>query len=306
MADKGNKGGKGGSGGTASSATLLTRGAASEPVTVSQLNAEFDKLRAELKCAFSEDINTKVDTAIFSIQSTLNTKVRELEEKVESLSFQLDEISNLSKETVEKLSNRIAALESNSLYNTILQNDREQRSRKKTFRLHGRKFSSKTSRECIQEMFDYLISPCYSRAVADGVMSEIPDVGCVGEYAHPLKQKNPDVPPSVIFKFQSRSFYEIFMSYSRNYVEELNEKLAVGVKKMRVGLDLTHLNRKAMSFLLDNAAVDKVRLGAHTVQFKLKSNTEKWLSVYNPTASCIADMQVRVNNPLLSAANDDE
>lgn len=247
-----------------------------------------------------------MDTTINSIQSTLNNKVRALEDDVKSLSFQLDEVSQFSKDTIEKLNARIAVLESSSLFNTILQNDREQRLRKKTFRLHGKKFNGTNSRQCIQEMYDFLIYPCYSRAMADGVLSAIPDVGCVGEYSHPLKQRKADEPASVIFKFQSRTYFEIFMNYARVYIDELNNQLGTGAKKMRVGLDLTHLNRRAMSSLMENNAVDKVRLGAHTVQFKLKSDPQKWLSVFNPLASTICEMQKKLINPLLSVDAEEE
>ena len=77
------------------------------------------------------------------------------------------------------------------------------------------------------------------------------------------------------------------------------------MEKLRLGKDLTFLNRRAMTFICTNALCDKVRLSGSGVQFTTKADPEKWLQVENPAASCIADMRKKIVCPLLSALKKD-
>lgn len=291
-------------------ASVQTRGSSVEPITLSVLNQEFEKFKLDLTASLTESISKSVllsvNLSISNLKDSIDTKVSQLQEDLKSISFRFDEFVQHSSDTISKLNKKISDLETGALFTTIHQNEKEQRYiRGNSFRVHGKKFTATTSKGTMKEGYDLLIQPCFSRAVDAGELEKIPDLDSCLAFAHPLKPRKTGDIPSVLFKFQNRSFHETFMKYVRTYVDELNAELGPGDMKMRVGPDLTVMNRRLMSNLYTKPEVDRVRLGSRCVQFTLKSNKTKWLSVLNPTADHIADLQIRVSNPLLAEDEED-
>lgn len=283
-------------GGTGSA--VATRGQSSEFVTHSTLQDELNKFRSELTSSLNENTNKTVNHSVDVLQASIVAKVSQVEEDVKSLSLDFHEHTKLSADSLEKLSERIDFLETSALFSAIHQNEKDQRARIKSFRLHGKKSLSKNSKDSMLEIYDFIIKPSFSRAVELGELSAVPTLESCGAYAHPLKSSNDNLPPALLFKFQTRYQIETFMKHARTVCSTLNDARPKDDPPLRVGPDLTSINRRVMTNLYDTPDVDKVRLGSHGVQFTLKSSPTSWLQVYNPFGSCIFEYQKKVQNPV--------
>lgn len=282
----------------------LTRCQTAEHVTYTSLQEELEKFRSELSDSLVKSTKSTVDRSFDILQSSINTKVSQLQEEIKSITFDFEEHVKLTTETFKKLNNRIDQLESAALFNSIQQNVKEQRYRAKSFRLHAKKSTSTNSKDALKEIYDFIIVPSFSRALEKKEISAIPDLSACGAYAHPLKARKEGDCPSLLFKFCTRYQHEVFMRHAREVCTSINAARQPGVNPIRVGPDLTSVNRRVMSNLIENTDVGKVRLGSQGIQFTLASTPTKWLNVSNPFASCVADYQKRIVNPLLKI--DDE
>lgn len=285
----------------------LTKAGSNEPVLQGQLFKELENFRVgfskQVKDLIATAVTSAVDQAlalnIDTLRKNYDQKISDLEESMKSVRFDLE----TSSETIQLLQKRIKFLEDSALQQRLHNNEREQRSRSRTFRLHGKKMQdAKTSASSMKSVYDYIIQPSFELALAEGDISYIPKLEECGEYGHPLRtQKEGDI-PAQIFRFTSRFWYSAFMAYGRSVCEKLNEE---STEKVRVGLDLSYANRNCMTWLFKQAAVYRVRMSGYNLQFCLKSDTKKWLWVRNVEARTIFGLQTPVDpaNPDTSAGS---
>lgn len=270
-----------------------SRGVSSEPVYHGQLQAELDKFSAEFSQQIKDAISTAVDKAlsvsILNLKKNFDSKVSELQDTVKAIQSDLQ----FSSETIVKLKHRISFLENSALQQRLWNNDREQRSRLRTFRLHNKKMDVNEAKTSVQSVYEFIVKPSFLKAKEEGDIDYTPKLEELCEFGHPLKTYKEGDIPAHIFRFTSRYFYSIFMRYSRDICADLNKSLPDS-KKCRVGLDLSWLNRRCMSWLFKQNTVYRVRLSGSTLQFTLKSEPKKWLNVRNAEAMSIADLQVQV------------
>ena len=282
----------------------LSRAAASEPVLYGQLQSELQKFNVKFSQQLKELISVAVDKALeiatANLTKNFDEKVSDLQDQVNSVQYDL----KLSEDTVVLLKRRISFLEDTALQQRLWNNVREQRSRLRTFRLHNKKMDGVKSSS--REVYDFIVQPSFKKAVDAGDIDYIPKLEELCEISHPLRVQKSGDTPTHVFRFTSRYFYNIFMRYSREICAVLNDSVPDALK-CRVGLDLSWLNRRCMSFLYKQDAVYRVRLSGHVLQFALKSDQIKWLTVKNPEASSIADMQVEVipDNPSIPPISED-
>ena len=294
---KGGTGGKGASGGTTG---VSTRNQTTEVVTHSFLQEELLKFRDELHAELAESTRRTIYTKVESLQTTIASKVSQLSDDFNGLKSDFKEHVSATDDLISKLTNRINDLETAALHSAIHANEKDQRCRLKSFRLHGKKTSAKNSPETMKEVYDFIIHPSFSRALEMNEISEIPSLAACSSYSHPLRPKNPTDTPAILFKFITRSQQELFMRHARHVCNTLNESRDPADPPLRVGPDLTSHNRRVMTALYKIHDVEKARLGSHGIQFSLKSSPSKWLSVTNPFADAVADYQIRVSNPFMS------
>jgi hypothetical protein len=281
----------------------LTKAQATEPVLQGQLFKELESFREGFSKQVKELIAKAVDQAlalnIDTLKENFNQKFADLEDSVKSLKFDLD----LSLETVDLLKKRIKFLEDSALQQRLHNNDCEQRRRGRTFRVHGKKFpDANSSANSMNSVYNYIIKPSFEMALKEGDLSYIPRMEECSEFGHPLKQRKEDDTPSHIFRFTSRHWYSVFMKYGRGVCEKLNKE---NNEKVRVGLDLSFLNRKCMSWLYQQDAVYRVRLTGTGLQFSLNSDNKTWLKVRNVEATTIFGLQTAVD-PLSGSSQLDD
>lgn len=287
-------------------AGAVTRNQSSDLITHTVLQEELEKFRVILSDSLADSTRQTVDRSFVSLQSSINSKVNDLQDEIKSISFDFKQHVQQSEETFKKLNDRIDQLETAALHTAIHQNNKEQRFRAKSFRLHGYKLKAKNVGDTLSEVYNYIISPSFSKAVENEELDETPSLAACGAYAHALKPRKQGDCPAILFKFITRQQKEIFMKYARSVCTSFNDARDPNSREdtIRVGPDLTPTNRRIMTSLYKVTDVDKVRLGSQGVQFSLKSNPTKWKNVENPYGKCLADYQVKIANPLLDTEDD--
>ena len=271
--DPKNTGGKGGP---------LPPATRSASVTPGQLQEELESFREEISKALTlnitNTINATLTNSIATLKDSFDLKVNDLQESVKSLQYEFDSYKAISDSNILALKKRIFELENFTKAQVIYNNTKEQRGRNRTFRLHGRKTAKFNSRQSMKDTYDLVILPAFEKAVIAGDLESVPTLRECGEYGHPLKARDDGSVPSIIFKFISRHLFNIFLHHSRDVTDELNKSLPDS-NKLRVGRDLSYLNRKTMSTLFRHNMVKNCRLSGTVVQYCLKSDEQVWIPV---------------------------
>ena len=276
-------------------ATTVTRSDAASPVTHGQLNSRLDKFGTEL----TNKLQKLIDLAVSSSVNDLKDSFEDIKVEIANSKSDFQEFVKLSMETVEALNARIKYLETSALYQTLWNNSKEQRGRSKSFRLHNHKSSAIDAPSSMIDTYEFLVLPAFTRAKQHGDINHIPEMSACLEYGHPLRAKSPGDIPAVICKMTSRYLFGIFIKHGRAVVEEMN-KTRGSLERVRLGKDLTYLNRRAMTFICNHNQTDKVRISGSSVQYTMKADPEVWLQIENPAADCLADMRLVVECPLLA------
>lgn len=271
---------------------------ADETVTHGQLNDEFNRFRIELSesltKSISQSVQKSVNASINNLQQALDSRMVILQESIDSTKHEFETYKALTDDVIKALNKRISELETTTLCQLIHDNDREQRHRSKSFRLHGKKSIAKDARSSVKEVYDFVVVPSLQKAVDNGELDEVPPLTTTAEFGHNLRPKKEGDIPSTIFKFSSRYLYHTFMQYARDVIKEINVR---DNESYRVSMDLTYWNRKCMSKLFDEPLVGKVRMSGTTIQYQLKSDSAKWHPVKNPTANTLVEMKTEVMFP---------
>lgn len=277
----------------------LTLEKAAENVTHGHLHTEIERFRAELSVSLTNSITksvlASVNTSIDNLQSALEAKIVILQDTVDSIRHEFEVYKTLSEDVITAVKKRIQQLETTTVCQLIYDNEKEQRHRSRSFRLHGKKSSAKDAKSSMRELYSFIIVPSLQRAVDLGELDEVPSLCNVAEYGHNLKPRKVGDIPSTIFKFTSRYFFQTFMAHARDVIKEINERDGVNY---RISYDLTYWNRRCMSALFSEPLVGKVRLSGTNIQFQLKSDADsKWHVVKNPTGSTLVEMETELEFP---------
>lgn len=280
-----------------------TRSNSIETVTHTVLNQRLETFGVELSLKLNANIAAAVKSAvqdsISTLQRTFDEKVIELETALTTQRSEFDAFVKKSEENHSLLIKKISELEAAAVAQINHNNDKEQRGRNRTVRIHNRKIKVKDARSSMLDSYDFIIKDSFDRALLAGEIDKVPSLQECGEMGHPLRSRKEGDTPAVLFRFTSRFFFNIFLKHARDIITERNAT----VKKEdrhRVGRDLTFLNRKVMSSLYDHNLVDKVRLSGTCIQYSLKSDENTWIPVYDVTASCLADMSKKPEFPLIN------
>jgi hypothetical protein len=260
---------------------------AASSVTHAQLTTRLDK--------FTTDLNTKLNAAI---AAAIDSAISDWKVSLEETKNDFEELVKLSNETIAALNSRIVFLENAAKAQVLWNNDKGQRLRGRSFRLHNHRSDAKDAPTSMKDTFEFIIKPAFQKAVECGDLESIPSLQGCGEFGHRLRVKKEGDVATVIFKFTSRFYFHIFLKHGRALVDDMNRTRGP-LERLRLSKDLTFWNRRAMSYLFKHDLTDKCRLSGTQVQFTFKAEPDKWLTVLDPTASCIADMQKKVLCPFV-------
>ena len=258
---------------------------AASPVTQAQLTQRLEK--------FGNDLTAKLNAAI---AAAVAASIKDWQDSLEVTKHELDVFKELSMNTINALNRRVEFLEQQVNSQLLWNNEREQRSRSRTFRLHNHRTSCSDAPSSMRDTYSFLIKPAFERAVACGEIEAVPSLQLCGEYGHPLRTKKEGDVPTVLFKFSSRYLFSIFLRHGRLVIDDMNKTRGVQ-ERLRLGRDLTFLNRKAMSFICQHNMTGKVRLSGTVVQYTLLSAPDTWISVHNPSGDCLATMGMKIASP---------
>lgn len=184
---------------------------ATSPVTQAQLTTRLDK--------FTADLTVKLNAAI---AAAVASSIQEWKDALQETKQDLEVLVKLSNETIAALNSRIVFLENAAKHQVIWNNDKGQRLRSRSFRLHNHRSEAKDAPGSMKDTYEFIIKPAFHRAVNCGDLDSIPLLQHCGEFGHPLKTKKEGSVPSIIFKFTSRLYFGIFLKHGRALVDEMN------------------------------------------------------------------------------------
>ena len=259
----------------------------SSPVSHAQLTTRLNK--------FSSDLTAKLNAAV---AEAVESSIQDLKDSLIAIKEEFDNFVSFSQDTIKALNDRIYVLERHAKHQVIWNNTREQRNRSKTFRLHNFRSDETTATGTMKETYNFIVKPAFEAALAAGDLEKVPLLAECGEYGHKLKPRKNNSVPAIVFKFTSRFFFTVFLKHSRVIIEEMNGTRSAP-ERLRVGRDLTMLNRKVMTYIFNHNMTDKVRLSGTNVQYTLKSDPDAWKTIQDPTSECLADMSKKIDCPWL-------
>ena len=181
---------------------------------------------------------------------------------------------------------------------------REQRERNHTVLIHNFQAPPSEVGTVDDEMiFRVLIKPVLDDAKIKGELKFVPDeMLSIIEHSHPSPAKREASIPTYRFVFFSRRLMEVFLSSKNAHIDRLNKETALPVNPtyaqaskhvnhaLRVGRDLSHLNRRTMWSLYRSPLVKACKVRRLGVCFKLFDGSDRWHQVENPFARNILSM----------------
>lgn len=275
--------------------------------TISSLESRTSDLEAE-----KEVLMERVSEAT-RVNAALEERIKVLEAsntKLQSELAMVKERSNAAQEKrFEDLDHKIE----------MVANIREQRERNPTVRWFNCKVTDSAKKSSIiltNELYDTFLSKIFERAKEDGLVQDVPKPTEILEYAHILPSKKRDhkptryLPPgapqptqqdstpfedTLITKFTSRNYKYIVHKYKKEILAEINKDKDKN-KKIEIYDDLTKVNLDCLRFLKSDAnsqIVEKAFVLSGKIKYVLKSNTQKLLTVVNPFARDIRQLNKR-------------
>ena len=133
-----------------------------------------------------------VDSNIQDENDDLRSLILSVKQSVESLSSKFDEKIDSLSVSVQKLHKESETSAKSVLSLAKMVNEREQHSRNFSIRISGLKLNADTYKNAIstsKAVYDSILKPILTLAVKDGVLSSVPDVWSLVEYAHMIPSK---------------------------------------------------------------------------------------------------------------------
>ena len=215
---------------------------------------------------------TTKDKEDSSNSDDLKTLVMALKESVDNLTKRFDSLDETLKKVKED------NLQSQKIIRNLadMVNDREQHSRNSSIRISGLKICDDTSKDAISTsrlVYENLLNPILSLAVKDKVISKVPDMFELIEYAHTLPMRHKDsIKPTlsnpVIVRFQSRLLRQLVFKYKKSYLDVQDRK------HIFISEDLTALNYKKLVELKNDSNILAAWSLAGKIYFTEKKDPE--------------------------------
>ena len=277
----------------------------SEVVTQGFLSAELAKLASTNQSA------TAAQTLVITenIRAIFESRIIKVEEKVESVAFDLNELRDSTRKELDDLKSEIRLIKMNNIYHMCKDNTTSQRLRKNTVRLHNCKVKATTGVETMNEVWNSIFLPAFNAALAEGEIDFIPSRPAVIEHGHKLTREDSALIPAINVSISSRNYMHVLLKHVRELfkdpptVDGVTEgESTPAVRKRRISKDLTPQNRSVMTRCYNDPSIDKVKLAGETLMFTFKSSPNHWRTILNVYAETFADMQIaptRPENPLL-------
>lgn len=262
-----------------------TRADSTSSVTQAQLTARLD--------AFGSNLTTKLNLAV---AEAVSSSLESLKCSLEITQKEFSDYVQFSKETFALLSARIKQLETARVFQQVWNNTREQRNRNKTCRIHNYRCQVSSAAESMMNTYEFIVKPAFLRANAAGEIDHVPSMAQCTEFGHSLAARSPTDIPSILYKFSSRYYFQIFLRHGRLLLQDWN-KTRGQAEQVRLGRDLTFVNRRVMTLIAKHNLTDKVRLSGTTIQFTMKADPTVWKNVHNPMGDCLADFGTKLLDP---------
>ena len=183
----------------------------------------------------NHDENEDLRSLILSVKKSVDALSSKFDEKIDSLSVSVQKL-HLESETSAKSMLSLA----------MMVNEREQHSRNFSIRISGLKLKTDTYKNAIstsKAVYDSILKPILTLAVDDGVLTNVPDVWSLVEYAHmiPSKKQGSDSPvPQLIVRFQTRIMRDLIFTYKKNFFSKSE------TKDIYISEDLTAVNKRKL------------------------------------------------------------
>lgn len=300
------------------------------------VQARIDESLSKQTC----DFLLKIEEKNSQLLSNLNFVKEELQEAISSNSKKIEDLTEqveFYKKRADENTKWIEDLKNDRLTTRLELNSKEQRIRGPSIRIHQYNTPS-VGMKVLHDVYREFIKPSFILAVKAQELDRVPSlVECI-EFGHKLRKfPNMTGPPSIIVRFRSRIFKNVFMAFKKEPIalfnarmnhsttprgtppssprgsppasprhaevddvmeEEQNISYATAAAKtppsgvtVRIGDDLTAFNRQLMSWLYSLPPISGARLSGDGIQFSLKSDPKSWLTVSNPFAKTISELQ---------------
>lgn len=265
----------------------------------------------------TETLNSSIAAAIESLTLVINSNKEDLFNKIDSVKEELSTSIQLNTADIKKNEGKISEIELATMVNSVSLNDREQRDRAPTIKVHFfNQFASAENHTLLIGVYNTLFKPALQIACDVGKIDSVPSFWQTIENGHRLKKhknSNPQIPAPILMKIRTRLIKELIMSNVKSVIADLASKVPdadrsyvdaaasagpANLGKLRCGNDLTMTNRLLMNKLYKDDRVEAVRLGSTRVQF-LKVDETTWRQVNNPFASTLEGLESELTNKFL-------
>ena len=207
---------------------------------------------------------------------------------------------------LDAINRRIDLLQQIQLHNFLQIQERIQRSRAWTIRVHNYHCKEDNGRPTSQSIWNRVFRPAFVAAVSDKKLDFVPELENAIENSHHL-YTNKDKSETWLFRFHSRILMYKYIEYRAEPLKQLNilnmgessySDVVKNNKKdlVRTGQDLSSFNRTLMSTLISfKADVGLCRLSGTKVMVALRKdmipgNKLKWWTVLNPLGDSLDAM----------------
>ena len=199
---------------------------------------------------------------------------------------------------IDGVDNKVSSLDSHTIILSIKTNQLEQRDRDLGCKVRNFKLNENEKKDpfkTLAKVYKNLLVPCYSKAVSDGILDEIPPIYQVLEWGHYIPTKNSksgdgdSKNDTVLIKFLSRYLKMLCFRYKKVVCEEINTQ---DESEVYMHDDLTRANGSALYRIKKDPLVlekSAYALGG-VIKFRFKDTPLKIVTVLNPFATLIKDM----------------
>lgn len=261
----------------------------------------------------TDTLNSSITAAIESLTQVINSNKEDLFNKLDSVKEELSTSIQLNTADIKKNEGKISDIELATMVNSVSLNDREQRDRAPTIKVHFfNQFASAENHTLLIGVYNTLFKPALQIACDIGKIDSVPSFWQTVENGHRLKHKNsnPQKPAPILMKIRTRLIKDLIMTNIKSVIADLVAKVPdtdrsyvdaaasgdpANLGKLRCGNDLTMTNRLLMNKLYEDDRVEAVRLGSTRVQF-LKVDETTWRQVNNPFASSLEGLESELSN----------
>lgn len=199
---------------------------------------------------------------------------------------------------IDGVDSKVSSLDSHTIILSIKTNQLEQRDRDLGCKVRNFKLTDNEKKDpfkTLAKVYKTLLVPCYTKAVSDGILDEIPPIYQVLEWGHYIPTKKSksgegdSTNDTVIIKFLSRYLKMLCFRYKKVVCEEYNTH---DESEVYMHDDLTRANGSALYRIKKDPLVlekSAYALGG-VIKFRYKDTPLKIVTVLNPFANNIKDM----------------